>query len=581
MDQEEKQVENQIPNVKLISKKKYKFGNIIMLISLFVIMLSVIIAIGANVNKSNLEVKNSLGTVTWKNKHNATFTPNFDDQKLNANGIKMDNENPNPTLKYSDIFKNGKSFKKFDLIGKDSHFTFSEDTKTITFKYITKKSYNRKSIRKVTLKVNWDNVVFAKDENDKTRFTILKETLATSMDKSALVEANKARRQIYSQTSISDEEMKEYDLVMADNRAIIHENGTIDPNFGQAKDILKSANTINLYSRVGQVTNSKKYQVRTYIQEGRVNKLVKFELSEARPDYRISLDVLGKSSVANWYQSDLGVSTGDYRLTKIEDTNKIEIKGDTFLYGAAKDTVGVALKYSYHFEANNEEKHKFDGGWRDDYFTLVHSEETIFAKSGETIDISEADVSSEKKFNQDKYEIKSSNDVSIDKLVGYELSHVEVNGNNIGTKSKIDVAGDSTKEVKFFYKRKNVTIEIRDGNNNKKEITEVGLRGEYKFGDIIRINDLVVSDKTRQFTKWTIDGREDTVEDGILTLDEKYLVKDGQYIDKIVFRAQYEKRPAPATGPVLHVDYKYEDMDGNFQYCEDEGYTSICGCFRF
>lgn len=573
MNQEEKQVENQIQNVKLISKKKYKFGNIIMLISLFVIMLAVVIATSANVNKSNLEVKNSLGTVTWKNKHNATFIPNFDDQKLNANGIKMEEKNGQPTLKYSDIFKSGKSFKKFDLNGKDSYFTFSEDTKTITFKYVTKKSYNRKSIRKVTLKVNWGNVVFAKDENDNTRFTVLKETLASNMDKRVLVEANNARKDIYGQSSISDEEMKEYDLVMADNRAIIHENGTIDDEFGQPKDNLKSANAIKLYSKVGHAKDSKKYQVRTYIQVGRINKLVKFELSEARPDYRISLGVLAKSSSTNWYQSDLGVSTGDYRLTKIEDTNKIEIKGDTFLYGAAKDTVGVALKYSYYFEANNEEKHKYDGGWRDDYFTLVHSEETIFAKSSETIDISEVDIISKEKFNQDKYEIKSNN-IAINKLLGYELSHVEVNGNNIGTKFNIDVVGDSTKEVKFFYKRKNVAIEIRDGNNSKKEIKEVGLNGEYKFGDIIRINDLVVGDKSRQFIGWAIEGREELVTEGILTLDEKYLVKDDQYTDGIVFRAQYEKRPAPATGPVLHVDYKYEDVNGDFQYCEEEGYTS-------
>ena len=308
----------------IVPKKKFKLGVLITLILLGLMALILATVAGTLGSESGVNViQQKYGKIDFKNR---TFTPDIDSNLAAELATKKD-KNGKIAISYKELFKDSnRTMKKFKL---DGDFVLSSETKEIELEYKYRETLHKKN-KKVKLKVDWKNILFGTDENDKEVFSIKKVTLAENPKYSTIKKAINSRNSILKNKF----DISEYDLVtnneneplFLDKDEIMEYKGA---QFNKLKADINKSNGLHLYMKNDKSSN-KVYQIRQY--EIDDNKRILKKLDVIKKGGLFDVSSL-QEKYMEIYKYDTDSIQQEYNPTDIYKKNEIEdVQGSVYLY---------------------------------------------------------------------------------------------------------------------------------------------------------------------------------------------------------------------------------------------------------
>ena len=414
----------------IVPKKKFKLGVLITLILLGLMALILATVAGTLGSESGVNViQQKYGKLDFKNR---TFTPDIDTNLAAEFATKKD-KNGKIAISYKELFKDSnRTMKKFKL---DGDFVLSSETKEIELEYKYRETLHKKN-KKVKFKVDWKNILFGTDENDKEVFSIKKATLAENPKYSTITKAINSRNSILKNKF----DISEYDLVTNnENEPLFLDKDEImgykGAQFNKLKADINKSTGLHLYMKNDKPSN-KVYQIRQY--EIDDNKRILKKLDVIKKGGLFDVSSL-QEKYMEIYKYDTDSIQQEYNPTDIYKKNEIEdVQGSVYLYlvGEGKVKAKFILKYEFEYDANK---------YNEDFLKLAKTSETRFVSKNSKINISQYELLN-KNFNEEKFRPSKTKDET---NVGYELE-----GTFIGMDPVIDneIEITKTKEYKITFK---------------------------------------------------------------------------------------------------------------------------------
>lgn len=527
----------------IVPKKKFKLGVLITLILLGLMALILATVAGTLGSESGVNViQQKYGKLDFKNR---TFTPDID-SNLAAEFVTKKDKNGKIAISYKELFKDSnRTMKKFKL---DGDFVLSSETKEIELEYKYRETLHKKN-KKVKFKVDWKNILFGTDENDKEVFSIKKATLAENPKYSTIKKAINSRNSILKNKF----DISEYDLVtnneneplFLDKDEIMEYKGA---QFNKLKADINKSTGLHLYMKNDKPSN-KVYQIRQY--EIDDNKRILKKLDVIKKGGLFDVSSL-QEKYMEIYKYDTDSIQQEYNPTDIYKKNEIEdVQGSVYLYlvGEGKVKAKFILKYEFEYDTNK---------YNEDFLKLAKTSETRFVSKNSKINISQYELLN-KNFNEEKFRPSKTKDET---NVGYELE-----GTFIGLDPVIDneIEITKTKEYKitFKYIRKEKTLTLQSENGAELESADyarLGLNRTYKFGDKINLPALDKTTSGKDFSHWEIQEgkfKGTKVQAGEFIFNEKYLDSETLVLKAVVSE--------DITKIDVNIKLLFEKLDGEYE----------------
>ncbi len=524
-------------------KKKFKVGVLITLILLGLMALILATVAGTLGSESGINViQQKYGKLDFKNR---TFTPDIDNNLAAELATKKD-KNGKVAISYKELFKDSnRTMKKFKL---DGDFVLSSETKEIELEYKYRETLHKKN-KKIKFKVNWKNILFGTDENDKEIFSIKKSTISENPKYSTIKKAINSRNSV-----LKDKfDLEKYDLVtntlndplFLDKDEIMEYKGN---QSNKLKTKLNNSTGLRLYMKNDNPSN-KVYQIRQYEIDDNKRILKGLDVVNKGGIY----DVSGlQDKYMEIYKYDTNSTQQEYKPEDIYKKNEIEdIQGSVYLYlvGEGKVKARFILKYEFEYDTNK---------YNEDFLKLARRDETRFVSKNSKIDISQYELLN-KHFNEDKFiPNKTKDEIN----VGYELEGAFIGMDPI-VDNELEITKTKEYRLTFKYIRKEKTLKLQNENGvdlESSDYTRLGLNKTYKFGAKI---DMPALDKTtsgKDFLYWEIQEgkfKGTKVEAGEFILNEKYLDSETIVLKAVVGEG--------TTNIDVNIKLLFEKLDGEYE----------------
>lgn len=527
----------------IIPKKKFKIGVLITLILLGLMTLILATVAGTLGSESGINViQQKYGKLDLKNR---IFTPDIDNNLAAELATKKD-KNGKVAISYKELFKDSnRTMKKFKL---DGDFVLSSETKEIELEYKYRETLHKKN-KKIKFKVNWKNILFGTDENDKEIFSIKKSTISENPKYSTIKKAINSRNSV-----LNDKfDLEKYDLVT---------NTSNDPLFLDKDEIMeyKGNQSNKLKTKLNNSTGLRLYMKN----DNPSNKVYQIRQYEIDDNKRIlkGLDVVNKGGIYDVsglqdkymeiYKYDTDSTQQEYKPEDIYKKNEIEdIQGSVYLYlvGEGKVKARFILKYEFEYDTNK---------YNEDFLKLARRDETRFVSKNSKIDVSQYELFN-KHFNEDKFiPNKTKDEIN----VGYELEGAFIGMDPI-VDNELEITKTKEYRLTFKYIRKEKTLKLQNENGvdlESSDYTRLGLNKTYKFGAKI---DMPALDKTtsgKDFLYWEIQEgkfKGTKVEAGEFILNEKYLDSETIVLKAVVGEG--------TTNIDVNIKLLFEKLDGEYE----------------
>ena len=527
----------------IIPKKKFKVGVLITLILLGLMTLILATVAGTLGSESGINViQQKYGKLDLKNR---IFTPDIDNNLAAELATKKD-KNGKVAISYKELFKDSnRTMKKFKL---DGDFVLSSETKEIELEYKYRETLHKKN-KKIKFKVNWKNILFGTDENDKEIFSIKKSTISENPKYSTIKKAINSRNSV-----LKDKfDLEKYDLVT---------NTSNDPLFLDKDEIMeyKGNQSNKLKTKLNNSTGLRLYMKN----DNPSNKVYQIRQYEIDDNKRIlkGLDVVNKGGIYDVsglqdkymeiYKYDTDSTQQEYKPEDIYKKNEIEdIQGSVYLYlvGEGKVKARFILKYEFEYDTNK---------YNEDFLKLARRDETRFVSKNSKIDVSQYELLN-KHFNEDKFiPNKTKDEIN----VGYELEGAFIGMDPI-VDNELEITKTKEYRLTFKYIRKDKTLKLQNENGvdlESSDYTRLGLNRTYKFGTKI---DMPALDKTtsgKDFLYWEIQEgkfKGTKVEAGEFILNEKYLDSETIVLKAVVGEG--------TTNIDVNIKLLFEKLDGEYE----------------
>jgi len=527
----------------IIPKKKFKLGVLITLILLGLMAIILATVAGTLGSESGINViQQKYGKLDLKNR---IFTPDIDNNLATELATKKD-KNGKVAISYKELFKDSnRTMKKFKL---DGDFVLSSETKEIELEYKYRETLHKKN-KKIKFKVNWKNILFGTDENDKEIFSIKKSTISENPKYSTIKKAINSRNSV-----LKDKfDLEKYDLVTnTSNDPLFLDKDEIMEYKGNQSNKLKTklnnSTGLRLYMKNDNPSN-KVYQIRQYEIDDNKRILKGIDLVNKGGIY----DVSGlQDKYMEIYKYDTDSTQQEYKPEDIYKKNEIEdIQGSVYLYlvGEGKVKARFILKYEFEYDTNK---------YNEDFLKLARRDETRFVSKNSKIDVSQYELLN-KHFNEDKFiPNKTKDEIN----VGYELEGAFIGMDPI-VDNELEITKTKEYRLTFKYIRKDKTLKLQNENGvdlESSDYTRLGLNRTYKFGTKI---DMPALDKTtsgKDFLYWEIQEgkfKGTKVEAGEFILNEKYLDSETIVLKAVVGEG--------TTNIDVNIKLLFEKLDGEYE----------------
>ena len=345
-----------------VNRYKYQKFTWILLGLLIVLLIPLLVTVSVKAAKSGINlIDPKLGQIDMKNK---VFYPDFDDLDLVQKGFTY-SKNEKPGLFYSKLFANAtESLKEYSFKSggnkrsiKNDFLELSSSTKKITFNVNAISSLN-KIPRKVTLRVDWKNILFVHDENGKELFAIRRGRFSENQDRTAILSKSaEARKKIIPKTDLN---IHKYLLAVTEKNDGEHNligkviasteyNVQVPLTDNELSQEITEATALRLVPK--ETTEDKASVIVSKLRKGVIEVI---KLVEIKKGEKYTLDQETRAQAKDWYVSDSPIDKILPTTEKLDEYTIDKVTKTTYLIGSVSNKdKGVKINVSLYFQNEN------------------------------------------------------------------------------------------------------------------------------------------------------------------------------------------------------------------------------------